>query len=1270
MISLHIGLLVFFYFGGHMKLFSKEDQKRIDAVVQRSKSVKRTPKKSSSSMSNQLAAMAQSVLDYFKDSKAELCESKQQLHEYIDKIIECGYAGIDTETTGLDRIHDWIVGCSLYYPGGNEIYIPNKHLVPLFEQPYKNQLSYEDMRDELQRLVYNNVKLIFANADFDLAMIYKDYKVDLLPSFYYDVILAWRCLKENEPRNGLKELYYKYPMGGKGDPKRFSDFFTPELFPYCKPQIAKLYAGYDARITFNLFLWQLPYTIESHRKCKNSHLEDISRLIWNIEFPMVSVCQNMHRIGIYLDIDINEKLKKRYHDMEAKAMKELREMVQKYIDDYTITAINARRPFNSGDEFNPKSPVHVSYLLYTLMGLKVDVNDKDSGGTGKKVLERINLPVTNKIMEVRSLNVLINTFVDKLPKSITDDSRIHAQFKQIGADCIVGDSIIPTSGGYHTIQDICESYGCMEAQHVDVNGLTIVNKNQQFEEAFSVIKYTDYPTIKITTEMGFELEGTFNHPIMVSKYTADDNITKKDIRLDTFWDDRRFKKLEDVSIGDYVEIPCDYDTGGRYQPTGLHLVESKNPYVSHSDVKIPYTYDELFAEFLGMYHADGSASFRGGTYRLALYNDDTDVIQRYQYLASELFNVDVSVYDKHEDINEVASYINCIQLQDIDRIISHGKQNKKIPQSIWISPRSVINAYIRGMTLDSSVYMDENDRVKFQLSICDKQDARLIQMHLASQGILCYISWNHNKGWESPRLSFNADNYMIFRDTIGFIESRKIMDTRPCAKNQYCARRIHDSFRVKVNKIEIRNNTVYDLHVPNTHSFISNGLISHNTGRMSSAEPNLQNIPSHASDIRHMFTASPGYVMMSSDYSQQEPKITAFVSQDKNMLDAFLHGRDIYATIASIAFGVPYEQCLEFHPETHEYQPDGKNRRNEAKKILLGVTYGRTIPSIAEQLYGHRDDMTDDEKVKATQEVYDAVMKGFPALERAMLNAQGQARKLGYTTTILGRRRHIPDMQLDEYEFEPMKGYVNPDIDPLDSSTLHQKSGIPERVVESLKYEFSRYRKFGQVVRRTKELARQGIRVVNNKRKIGDAKRQCLNSVIQGSAAEMTKMAMLKISNNAEWKKLGGRLLVPVHDELICEFPIENYKRGAELLSSLMSEAGDFLPFPINCDVEITRRWYGLEFPCPYDKPDSLTKELTESEIKWVQYMLYEREYLLPLHKEEFGDGFRGDIAKGVDGIWTSALEAYIIDYINQYGLQYDEFINHIEKLVLYGTVD
>lgn len=90
-----------------------------------------------------------------------------------------------------------------------------------------------------------------------------------------------------------------------------------------------------------------------------------------------------------------------------------------------------------------------------------------------------------------------------------------------------------------------------------------------------------------------------------------------------------------------------------------------------------------------------------------------------------------------------------------------------------------------------------------------------------------------------------------------------------------------------------------------------------------------------------MFRATPGYVMLSSDYSQQEPKITAFVSQDSKMIDAFVHDRDIYATIASLAFNLPYEECLEFHPDTGEYQPDGKNRRGEAKTIVLGEPKGQ-----------------------------------------------------------------------------------------------------------------------------------------------------------------------------------------------------------------------------------------------------------------------------------------------------------------------------------------
>ena len=84
---------------------------------------------------------------------------------------------------------------------------------------------------------------------------------------------------------------------------------------------------------------------------------------------------------------------------------------------------------------------------------------------------------------------------------------------------------------------------------------------------------------------------------------------------------------------------------------------------------------------------------------------------------------------------------------------------------------------------------------------------------------------------------------------------------------------------------------------------------------------------------------TPAYVMLSSDYSAQEPRITAYVSQDPKMIKTFQEGKDIYANIASLSFGYPYEECLEFHPETGEYQPEGKKRRTEAKSVVLGRVF-------------------------------------------------------------------------------------------------------------------------------------------------------------------------------------------------------------------------------------------------------------------------------------------------------------------------------------------
>lgn len=864
-----------------MGLFSRAQIEQVNAIAEKSKaSLEQTSApKPTKGLNAQLKSMSDAVVEYFKDSPAILITSKEQLHDYITNMIKAGYGGIDTETTGLDRIHDTIVGASLYYPGGVECYIPSKHLVPIFDAPYNDQLTYDEIGEEFQRLADSDIRLIFANADFDLSMIFKDLKVDLIKNCYYDVILAWRCLKENEKNNQLKVLYNKYVLKGAGDPKTFSDFFPVKLFPYCKPEVAKLYAANDAKITYEFFKWQLPFLLKDNPKCKNNHLEAIADLVWGVEFPLMGVCQKMHRDGVYIEPSMAEMLNRKYIPISNAELAKLHGMVQEILDNPKYST-RVKRPFMRATDFNPESPPHVAWLCYDLM--KLD-SGRSGRATGKEILSTFNTPVTAQILKCRSLNVLISTFVKKLPNAVGADGKIHCTFKQIGAD----------------------------------------------------------------------------------------------------------------------------------------------------------------------------------------------------------------------------------------------------------------------------------------------------------------------------------------------------------------------------------------------------------TGRLSSADPNMQNIPSKAGDIRRMFRAAPGHVLMSSDYSQQEPKLTAYVSQDEKMIQAFKDGKDIYAIIASIAFGVPYEDCLEFKPtgELDEdgkpvtvYSASGKARRGEAKTIVLGITYGRSVVTIADQLYSH-EPWSDEEKVKKAQNVFDSVLNAFPALRKLMINAQNCAKTHGYVETILGRRRHIPDMQLPEFEFKPMAGYVNPDIDPLDISTLDNQDSIPQRVVDKLYKELTSYKYFGQVAKRIRQLAEEDhIKVINNRFKIQEASRKCVNSIIQGSAAEQTKLAMLLIDNDPEWNALGGHVIIPVHDELIAEVPIENWEPCANRLSQLMCDAASFLPFASKCDVTVSYRWNGMEYPCKYPEPTNLDN-LTEDEVRWVQYHLFEVGYELPVIKGPDGEKPEGDAALGVNGIITDEFNNYINDYCNRYNIERDKFIYHIHIKVHTGSV-
>ena len=355
------------------------------------------------------------------------------------------------------------------------------------------------------------------------------------------------------------------------------------------------------------------------------------------------------------------------------------------------------------------------------------------------------------------------------------------------------------------------------------------------------------------------------------------------------------------------------------------------------------------------------------------------------------------------------------------------------------------------------------------------------------------------------------------------------------------------------------------------------------TGRFSSSNPNLQNIPSQKKkladgtvvdaghDIRQMFIADLGMVIVGGDFSQQEPRCLAHMSDDENMLQAYLDGKDLYSTIASKIYGVPYEECKEFRPDG-SVNPEGKARRTSVKPVLLGLMYGRGVPSIAEQM---------NISPKEAQGIIDDFYNGFPKVKEFVQFAQQFASEYGFVETAWGRKRRLDDMLLNPIELKPKKSADSASFNPLGFDDEDDEDYVDDET-------YSRFlrlsnRAFGREAKqRVKELALQeGYELIDNGGKIADAQRQCVNSIIQGSAADMTKIAMIKVHNDPELNRLGYKLIIPVHDEVLGVCPKENAKAVAERLEYIMIHIVDGkFKIPMKTDIEITERWYGegIEF--------------------------------------------------------------------------------------------
>lgn len=320
--------------------------------------------------------------------------------------------------------------------------------------------------------------------------------------------------------------------------------------------------------------------------------------------------------------------------------------------------------------------------------------------------------------------------------------------------------------------------------------------------------------------------------------------------------------------------------------------------------------------------------------------------------------------------------------------------------------------------------------------------------------------------------------------------------------------------------------------------------------------------------------------------SGQEPRLTAFYSQDENMIKAYEEGRDLYAVIASMSFDKPYEECLEFYPEgtkiiyegkkiicgnkTH-VNKEGKERRDQAKAILLGVLYGRGAASVGEQINKSKEE---------AQEIIDKFFNAFPSVKKWIDQSIETAHKKGYVEDVAGRRRRLPDILLDQYRIELTdKSKTGTLFTPF----LECDDKIDEssnKLIGKFKDKCSHIRYLKEYEKIKAEALKEGIIIHNNTGFIAQAERQAVNSRVQGGAASLTKTALIDIHNDPKLREMGAYLINTVHDEILIEAPDKYMKEAADRLSEIMiNSAKKYVHnVPMSCDAYITNAWYLDEF--------------------------------------------------------------------------------------------
>lgn len=658
---------------------------------------------------------------------------------------------------------------------------------------------------------------------------------------------------------------------------------------------------------------------------KQMHLRDQQQL-YVLDRKVQEACRRMHEQGMFVDESVRVEMEREYTEK---------------IERLRWNVVSAAHSFGMSADFNPNSTRQVADLLFDRLGLDPVTETKlGDPSTEDEALRELmlgsidprvrgfigNLRLLRKAVKFKSTNIRRASEYGKDGLWIMADGRVHSTWSSHTAKCVTPDTWIFTGAGPRRIGDFQGS-----SVH---DGHTLQRVTERIDSGRQDVQ-------RLTLTLGYEIKAPGHHLVLVAPRGAkflrlgarDAHGHREQIPVAP---QAEWRALDQIQVGDRVLVKAGLNAWSRTVPplTVRHTVTLG---LNARPIRLPQKVTKALALFAGIYNADGSLHDANGTFSIRISTERPGRRRLVAALMKKLFGR-VCVGKKSVSISSpaLATWVE-------DVAFRRRIENKRAPAWLLACPLAFVRTYLRGLAFDS--HCERNGPSPVWKYCGTEELAREVQMLLLNMGVpaavrraapLPYKAWS----CEVTGVSDVARVCAITGQHVPAEASRREQESR-----KFIRRGGDLWLRVKSN-VPLGRLPTLDLTVDVTHRFVTNGLVSHNSGRSSSSDPALQNINQK---LRRMYRAQDGRVLVGCDKDALELRYVSCHAHDPIFEPAFLKGDDVHALTAALIYGERFTRL-------QKGDPDWESMRAFAKRINFALIYLATLPTVHETICSAEDD--------------------------------------------------------------------------------------------------------------------------------------------------------------------------------------------------------------------------------------------------------------------------------------------------------------------------